>query len=236
VTEQADWAWNEGTEVVPSSLRGFRYVKSYSDSVVLRSLTYYHEWEVGKEYTSCCKAGGRATVVRSEVDDGGCQRCVPPGVLETSPPPKSEHTLRWDFSNYACRCNVVNWFVAEPYKKRPQMQTFTIRRLVATETLKHLSPQLGCFCGFYAAYHPDGLINAPGTHDFLNQKLAVVEASGRIVLGTKGFRAEKMKIVDTFRVPLFVGDNPSILEKYPPDDVSVLLGGEDDASRSPKVF
>lgn len=57
----------------------------------------------------------------------------------------------------------------------------------------HPAPHADCRCGFYASYDP--------TTDFypgeLNGRMvrAVVELSGRVVMGTKGVRAERMKIL-----------------------------------------
>jgi hypothetical protein len=48
------------------------------------------------------------------------------------------------------------------------------------------APKLECTCGLYAYYNRTGL---------LYPIAGVVEASGKIILGTKGIRAEKMKII-----------------------------------------
>ncbi len=53
----------------------------------------------------------------------------------------------------------------------------------------HSSPELDCTCGIYAHYLP--LESYERTHNVFG----VVEASGRLLMGTKGFRAEKAKIV-----------------------------------------
>lgn len=55
--------------------------------------------------------------------------------------------------------------------------------------ISHSSPDPGCQCGIYAHYLPlESYTNRYGV-------FGVVEASGRILMGTKGFRAEKAKIV-----------------------------------------
>lgn len=72
------------------------------------------------------------------------------------------------------------------------------RRSPARNRQPHPAPDPGCKCGFYASYDP-------GT-DFYPSKSwggvgtgvivrAVVEMSGRVVMGSRGVRAEKMKIV-----------------------------------------
>lgn len=62
----------------------------------------------------------------------------------------------------------------------------------------HEAPGDGCSCGFYAHYEPDsdfydGTVWYPG--ETMTLVRAVVEMSGRVVLGTKGVRAEKMKLL-----------------------------------------
>lgn len=54
---------------------------------------------------------------------------------------------------------------------------------------EHSSPYMECSCGIYAHYLP--LESYERTYNIFG----VIEASGRIFMGTKGFRAEKAKIV-----------------------------------------
>lgn len=54
----------------------------------------------------------------------------------------------------------------------------------------HDSPQSDCTCGFYAHYLP-----LESYAYYNNRVYGVIEASGRILMGTKGFRAEKARIV-----------------------------------------
>jgi hypothetical protein len=56
--------------------------------------------------------------------------------------------------------------------------------------ISHKAPHLGCTCGIYAHYLP-----LESYHSWSRRVFGVVEASGRILMGTKGFRAEKAKIV-----------------------------------------
>ncbi|MGW0682912.1 hypothetical protein ACWD2L_06060 [Streptomyces sp. NPDC002754] len=76
----------------------------------------------------------------------------------------------------------------------------------------HSSPSKGCKCGFYAHYNPDADFyesstwGAPPTERFygftfghtlppgMAMVRAVVEMTGRVIVGTKGVRAEKMKV------------------------------------------
>jgi hypothetical protein len=54
----------------------------------------------------------------------------------------------------------------------------------------HVSPDVSCTCGIYAHYLPLESYEKVRSNIF-----GVVEASGRILMGTKGFRAEKAKVV-----------------------------------------
>jgi hypothetical protein len=96
--------------------------------------------------------------------------------------------------------------------------------------MRHEAPDAGCACGLYARYELVGCsLNATG----------VIEASGRVILGTRGFRAEKAKIValciedDVYKHPpwdpsIQVFDRiPDMLEAFPPQDVSELIGPQE---------
>lgn len=69
-----------------------------------------------------------------------------------------------------------------------------------TKAEKHETPADNCACGFYAyALGCDdkqyALKDGPFRRDKARRVYAVVEAYGRVMLGTKGFRAEKARIV-----------------------------------------
>jgi hypothetical protein len=57
---------------------------------------------------------------------------------------------------------------------------------------KHPAPQESCYCGWYAWYTPENVNNFGSGNDAVD---AVVEASGRVVMADKGFRAQKIRIV-----------------------------------------
>lgn len=89
---------------------------------------------------------------------------------------------------------------------------------------RHPSPHPKCTCGFYARYHP---IDGGAT-------TGVIEVAGRVILGTKGVRAERARIVAHQWIPEYVQDQyPSVKffrnvedmwAEYPPPDVSELIG------------
>jgi hypothetical protein len=102
-------------------------------------------------------------------------------------------------------------------------------------------PDPACTCGFYGTYKPPSFISP--LH--LNAIHGVVQVSGRVILGTKGVRAQKARIVavvalesslfyvDPQRVALTRQHYPDvkwfnslleIVQAFPPQDVSELIG------------
>jgi hypothetical protein len=91
-------------------------------------------------------------------------------------------------------------------------------------------PSPNCSCGIYARYFPQDLddilhstiYNGPSV-------IGVIAASGNIELGTRGFRAEKAKILgvaswlkNDFGIECFA-NLPQLVAKYSPSDLSSLL-------------
>lgn len=76
---------------------------------------------------------------------------------------------------------------------------------------KHRSPDLDCTCGIYAHYLPIESYERQNSNVF-----GVVEASGKILMGTKGFRAEKVKILALSSLggcsPWFESKKPAVPE------------------------
>lgn len=82
------------------------------------------------------------------------------------------------------------------------LSAYCERAVLEMSFSSHISPLLNCSCGFYAHYSPQDDFYA-GVIDV--QKLAyptdtfrvfgAVEVSGRVVCGSRGVRAERMKIV-----------------------------------------
>src|SRR5262245_32379778 len=94
----------------------------------------------------------------------------------------------------------------------------------------HRSPSRGCECGIYAWY-------APGDTRVLHAGVfGAVEASGLVLMGDRGYRAQRARIsalVTRNRrlaaacaaagVTVY-GHRRDLLRDYPPDDLSALLG------------
>ncbi len=93
----------------------------------------------------------------------------------------------------------------------------------------HVTPSTDCACGIYGWYQPDDTRIVPAS------VFGVIAASGRIVMGTHGFRAaaaqvlavttEDHEIRDALRrlgYQVF-DDRDELLAAYPPEDVSALV-------------
>jgi hypothetical protein len=95
----------------------------------------------------------------------------------------------------------------------------------------HDAPQANCSCGIYAWYAPTdtGTVRA--------RVFGVVEASGLILMGERGFRAQTVKIAGVVTrnrrvttactragIPVY-RRRRDLLRDYPPEDLSSLLGG-----------
>jgi hypothetical protein len=93
----------------------------------------------------------------------------------------------------------------------------------------HPAPQMGCGCGIYGWYSPadTGIVSA--------RVFGVVEASGLILMGERGFRAETVRIVAVVTrnrrvATACAGAGISVYRRrrelvrdYPPEDLSSLL-------------
>jgi hypothetical protein len=101
----------------------------------------------------------------------------------------------------------------------------------------HQVPDIKCTCGFYAVYN---LIDVPiGSTGIL----AVIEGSGKVILGTRGFRCQYAKVVALSTMTLTPSQELEALAKeygveyfplyrdlidiYPPTDVSELIEKEE---------
>lgn len=146
----------------------------------------------------------------------------------------------WDHL-YACNFNDHAWDTGVNVAK---CKTVGRNILVEQQRGLHPSPVNGCTCGIYATHTP--------TWMYTNGVRGVIEASGRILLGTKGFRAEKAQIVAlatghlyyTERLALkarweptgvmFYDSVDEMLEAFPPGNVYELIGdllAEEEAER-----
>lgn len=117
---------------------------------------------------------------------------------------------------------------------------WTYRCPPPTDPADHPSPSIGCRCGIYAWYEPKdtGILNA--------RVFGAVQASGLILMGDRGFRAERTRIVAIVtgnrRIAAACAQadiavytrRRHLLQDYPRDDVTELLGdGKTSRLRSP---
>lgn len=91
------------------------------------------------------------------------------------------------------------------------------------------SPSRRCTCGIYGWYDPDDQRLVPGA------LFGAVEATGRVILGSHGFRAEKVRVLGVTsiydRLRELAGEHgypvydsrAELLEAFEPDDVSGLV-------------
>lgn len=96
----------------------------------------------------------------------------------------------------------------------------------------HPAPQTGCNCGIYAWYAPTdtGMISA--------RVFGAIEASGLVLMGERGFRAERARITAVVtrnrRLAAACGRagiavyrrRRDLLRDHPPEDLSSLIGGD----------
>jgi hypothetical protein len=94
----------------------------------------------------------------------------------------------------------------------------------------HRSPAADCTCGIYAWYTP------AEARTFFTEVFGAMEASGLVLLGTQGFRAEQARITAVAtrnrRLAAACADaglpvyrrRRDLVAAHPPDDVSTLLG------------
>lgn len=95
---------------------------------------------------------------------------------------------------------------------------------------EHDAPFVGCACGVYGWYRPDDSRLIPGV------VFGAVEASGRVLLGDYGFRAERVRVcaLVTSWPPLVewceqhgiavFRTRDALVAEFPPDDVDELIG------------
>ena len=104
----------------------------------------------------------------------------------------------------------------------------------ATPDGDHAAPAAGCRCGIYGWYHPadTGMLHA--------RVFGVIEASGLVVMGERGFRAERARIVavvsrnrrlraacEQAGIAVY-RRRRDLVRDCPPEDLSALLGDPPD--------
>jgi hypothetical protein len=103
----------------------------------------------------------------------------------------------------------------------------------------HPAPYNGCECGIYAWYDPRD------TRILHARVFGVVEASGLVLLGDRGFRAQRARVAAVVtrnrRVAAACSDagvqvfrsRRQLIRAYPPEDVTTLIGPPDEGDGDP---
>lgn len=226
-------------ELVPGVLRGYRQFKYRQVGIERHSLLYSPQqqfrWDIDNTNTATCLC------VRVTDASGPCSQCVNliiGSVISAD---------RIDI-NGLLRTLCGHQYPMVDDDGGMYLRRINDSRVKITYTPVHLNspPDGNCGCGFYAAHTLNNLLNAPGivwyqphltaTMSHLTSVIGVVEAFGKVVVGTKGFRAEKMRVValanytpQDDRESLHQS-NPEekwmplwqLMDKYPPDNLSSL--------------
>lgn len=91
---------------------------------------------------------------------------------------------------------------------------------------RHPAPATGCTCGLYAYYRPSTVLPIP------TAIFGVVSVAGRVILATRGMKAERMTILALvtddealgrrYGVPIYPS-REALLSDFPPQDYSALV-------------
>jgi hypothetical protein len=177
MAHQSDYG--KGSELVPAGLRCYRHYK-LNGHTLTAAVTVSDPVLPGVNYARCVAAEHTRA-------KNGCPQCYGRGhiVTRTAPSPRV-------FDFYAQQNLDPQAIFPEVFERR-----------VDCECLIQCNvPRLECTCGFYASYDPQTNFfeeyamqaGMGGLTVDLPPIFAVVEATGRVLMGTKGVRAEKMEV------------------------------------------
>lgn len=163
------------SELVTTSLRGFRAWKAYSSS--LRAVSSEYAWAPGINVARCYSIDPLINPLlnpsRPHVHTGPDNTFVP--VFPVRVPVFPVRTPPSPSLYYVSNNGVI----------------FSLTDLCSDNCLEHEAPGKYCSCGFYGWYEP----SPSNFTQFSGPVIGVTENTGRIILGSKGFRAQKSKIV-----------------------------------------
>ena len=146
---------------------------------------------------------------------------------------------RWEqFSGRLMSTGWVHLWTPQPEQAPADCMKKIVKTFDGVE-FAHVSPAPNryCSCGYYASYDPWSYKSQVGMDCNYCYIQGTVSAHGRIVLGTGGFRAERITIdalfgdthdghtqdaADRYGVPRFL-TKEQCLEKFPPSNVEELL-------------
>lgn len=167
------------TELVPEALRVYRHFKVNEFYQLTPTTQGVEPFKYGWNEARCL-APDYANAYRSCLDCGGTGRVV-------------FHSGNGDGPQY----NGAGRFFATGL---PEI-SYTVCQCVAQCSV----PNVRCKCGYYASYDPDTdffadfirqmTAGGPGWYPDLPPVFGVVEVAGRVLMGSKGVRAQRMRIV-----------------------------------------
>lgn len=245
MTSQVEYG-NVSSTTVPGALRGYRFLRYDADRGTLRSPQQPFFWRLnGAANAAECHILDSPIAVTGECDD--CSSEVFSWICAQGP---SANTHRASMMSWTCRHgHATTSSVVEYYLLGRPPPPSSVDVIVVTVHWDHKHPNgpvpvRDCCCGFYAGYNLTGLSGAPGVNALgRDVVLGVVEASGHTILGTRGFRSEKMRVVSVCPSPemqdyfdfattmelngVTVFKTPEeMYVAYPPEDVRELIGQE----------
>lgn len=208
----AHYGDKEDRPFVAGSLRGFRQFYVDRSSTFVSSINGLAIWP-GKKSTSpfACPRGS-LTIDPNQMfkNHPWCERIIGEatkgwpmfyslrGVAFATGPINFEHVGgdRYRATLYCAEVSVKDAkfvYVESAYDIRafaPQSHT-----IYATVTpTDHTQPTEGCTCGFYAIYDPAEVDTQAGMQDLETNPTFAVKGTGKVILGTKGYRAERQEI------------------------------------------
>jgi hypothetical protein len=108
------------------------------------------------------------------------------------------------------------------------------------------APVPQCSCGYYASYAPWAYVEHGCLYCSNSYLHGTVSAHGAVVLGTKGFRAQRVELdalwgltgreaAKAYGVPWFATER-EMLQEFPPSNVDELLGQRGVEPRHPPLY
>lgn len=226
---------NDSPTLVPGELTGYRafYVSPIGSitSITVREFTWNVKWQTAQ--CDIIKVEG----VTKEDESCDCLTLEVGNVISLFSSRQHDSSKLY---SYPCRCKrrrgIISGVGSVPFRYDPENIKTVHYWGKKFHPDSHI-PSQDCECGFYSAYSPEGLKGAPGLPNDptllrWNYVVGAVKASGRVLLGSKGFRAERMKVLGlvsgTGNQP--VTDIPiwesltDLMWQFPPQNVTELLG------------
>lgn len=255
--KQADYGNQDDRMMVVGALRGYRFFNrtrytafgSLPKNEFVYSVAYSHQWTQEENVATCALTWPKTVIY----DRNACMRCLDLWINGFRNFDSIEvHSADEDFSYTIPDSLVEQKFLASKLRCRcynpgrlwkPNVGMFIPDELILGADIftilvkygdRHTSPapDRRCVCGFYAGYTPGDTLNAPSTAN--SDYFGVVEATGGVILGERGFRAEKMRILALSTLSSILRNPPlskynwfnkpqDMIREFPPESYQHLL-------------